>query len=195
MGRILARGMVGSVLTFKEDLFRRKSKSEGPEDPDCFLPPLSELQTRGWDGGAAPPGWGDSAGAPGVSPGRWHRDSWPRQQCSSASSPLTVLDSLQPSTDILPGQLTQSPHSPVMNTLCSEAATPLRPWLCGSRTTPGMHTVYEGRHDLIPSEFRDATLNGTSRGLSPPLNRRCQLLNTFCQLTRHDESEYKTICN
>lgn len=124
MGRILVRGMVGSVLTFKEDLFRRKSKSEGPEDPDCFLPPLSELQTRGWDGGAAPPGWGDSAGAPGVSPGRWHRDSWPRQQCSSASSPLTVLDSLQPSTDILPGQLTQSPHSPVMNTLCSEAQHP-----------------------------------------------------------------------
>lgn len=50
MGRILVRGVVGSVLTFKKDLF-----SEGnpkAKDPRTLAasPSLSEPQTRGWMG-------------------------------------------------------------------------------------------------------------------------------------------------
>lgn len=99
---------------FKRSL-QKELKSEGPEDPGCFPPSLFELRTRGWMG-VPLPGLGRQCRCPRGQPWTVAPGPLAPQQCSSAS-PLTALDSLRPSTEILHGQLTQSPHSPVMNTL------------------------------------------------------------------------------
>lgn len=116
----------------------------------------------GW--GCRSPGWGDSAGAPGSRLGCGTGTAGPSAVQLQPPRLSTALDSLQPSTDILQGQLTQSPHSPQCFLLCSRAQHPpsLALWL---KDNPGMHTVYEASDLALQSS--ETALNDTSASACP----------------------------
>ena len=118
----------------------------------------------------------------------------PGNKCSSASSPLTVLDSLRLSMDILHGQLTQSLSSSMMNMLCSEVQ---RPSVLGSAAQgqPQECTWFMKAVTISSLQSSETPRLMTHPVARPPHNGRRQLLNTFCKFTRCDGSEYKTICN
>ena len=118
----------------------------------------------------------------------------PVNKYSSASSPLTMLDSLQLSMDILHGQLTQSLSRSMMNTLCSEVQ---HPSVLGSvaQGQPQECTRFMKAVTISSLQSSETLRLMTHPVACPPHNRRRQLLNTFCKFTWCDGSEYKTICN